>query len=121
MRYYFRVMRIRELRRINVLPVLAHPLQELTETELRGLLPNAMEAGLMGIETMHSSYTSDMIDIAENIASEFGLLSGGGSDFHGAVKPDISLGVGKGTLCIPADKYLKLHAAWIELCGEETK
>ena len=44
---------IKELWRIGVLPVLAHPLQELTEAELRVLLPNAIESGLVGIETMH--------------------------------------------------------------------
>jgi hypothetical protein len=37
---------IRDLRRIGVLPVLAHPLQELTEAELRELLPYAVAAGM---------------------------------------------------------------------------
>jgi predicted metal-dependent phosphoesterase TrpH len=40
---------IKELRRIGVLPVLAHPLQELTVQELKALLPLAKEAGLLGI------------------------------------------------------------------------
>ena len=101
---------IRELRRIGVLPVLAHPLQELTERELRQLLPEAAEAGLVGLETVHSSYTPEMIAFAETIAAEFGLLSSGGSDFHGSVKPDISLGVGKGDLCISVKKYADLKA-----------
>ena len=60
---------IKELRHIGVLPVLAHPLQELTERELRELLPNAIEAGLAGLETMHSSYTPEMISLAEKIAA----------------------------------------------------
>ena len=106
---------IKELRRIGVLPVLAHPLQELTERELRELLPNAIEAGLVGLETMHSSYTAEMISLAEGIAAEFGLLSSGGSDFHGSVKPDISLGNGKGELFVPASKYEKLKALQREL------
>ena len=101
---------IRELRRIGVLPVLAHPLQELTERELRQLLPEAAEAGLVGLETVHSSYTPEMIAFAETIAAEVGLLSSGGSDFHGSVKPDISLGVGKGDLCISVKKYADLKA-----------
>jgi predicted metal-dependent phosphoesterase TrpH len=101
---------IKELRHIGILPVLAHPLQELTEPELRELLPNAIEAGLAGLETMHSSYTPEMISLAEKIATEFNLLSSGGSDFHGSVKPDISLGKGKGDLCVPVDKYADLQA-----------
>ena len=102
---------IRELRRIGVLPVLAHPLQELTESELRELLPAAKEAGLLGMETAHSSYPPDTIRFAEKIASEFHLLSSGGSDFHGSVKPDISLGTGKGWLCISPEIYSDLLAA----------
>ena len=99
---------IKELRRIGVLPILAHPLQELTEPELRDLLPNAIEAGLAGMETMHSSYTPETIALAEKIATEFNLLSSGGSDFHGSVKPGISLGTGRGWLCIPSKIYSNL-------------
>ena len=99
---------IKELRRIGVLPILAHPLQELTEPELRDLLPNAIEAGLAGMETMHSSYTPETIALAEKIAAEFNLLSSGGSDFHGSVKPGISLGTGRGWLCIPSKTYSNL-------------
>ena len=102
---------IQELRRIGVIPVLAHPLQELTEAELRELLLDAVAAGLVGMETMHSSYTPQMIALAEEIAAQFGLLPSGGSDFHGAVKPDISLGTGKGWLCISSQVYSDLLAA----------
>ena len=102
---------IGELRQMGVLPVLAHPLQELTEPELRELLPEAMAAGLVGMETMHASYTPEVMAIAGQIAAEFGLLPGGGSDFHGSVKPDISLGTGRGQLHIPAKIYSDLLAA----------
>ena len=102
---------IQELRDMGVIPVLAHPLQELTEAELRELLPDAVAAGLVGMETMHSSYTPQMIALAEEIAAQFGLLPSGGSDFHGSVKPDISLGTGKGGLCISSQVYSDLLAA----------
>lgn len=93
---------VRILRGIQAVPVLAHPLQELTEEELRKILPELMEAGLMGMETHHSSYDDAAIIKASGIAAEFGLLPSGGSDFHGQAKPDIRLGVGKGNLRIPA-------------------
>jgi predicted metal-dependent phosphoesterase TrpH len=103
---------LEELRHIGALPVLAHPLQELTEEELRELLPAAIEAGLAGMETMHSSYTPETIALAGKIAEEFHLLPSGGSDFHGFVKPDISLGTGKGWLSIPRQIYEDLLSAW---------
>ena len=103
---------VEELRHIGALPVLAHPLQELTEEELRELLPAAIEAGLVGMETMHSSYTPETIALAGKIAEEFHLLPSGGSDFHGSVKPDISLGTGKGWLSIPRQIYEDLLSAW---------
>jgi predicted metal-dependent phosphoesterase TrpH len=105
---------IKDLCRIGVLPVLAHPLQELTERELRELLPVAIEAGLAGMETMHSSYSPDTIRLAQQIAAEFRLLPSGGSDFHGSVKPDVSLGTGKGWLCISPEVYSDLRSAWEE-------
>lgn len=92
---------IRILRNIQALPILAHPLQELTENELRNILPELMEAGLMGLETHHSSYDDAAIAKATAIVGEFGLLPSGGSDFHGKAKPDIQLGQGKGNLRIP--------------------
>lgn len=92
---------VRILRNIKAVPVLAHPLQELTEEGLRKILPMLKEAGLIGLETHHSSYGNATIETATAIAREFGLLPSGGSDFHGAAKPDIRLGAGKGNLRIP--------------------
>ena len=92
---------VRILRKIKAVPVLAHPLQELTAEGLRKILPELKEAGLIGLETHHSSYDDATIETATAIAREFGLLPSGGSDFHGKAKPDISLGTGKGNLRIP--------------------
>lgn len=92
---------VRILREIKAVPILAHPLQELTEVELRQILPELKDAGLMGLETHHSSYDESAIERACAIAREFGLLPGGGSDFHGKAKPDIRLGEGRGNLRIP--------------------
>lgn len=95
---------IRFLRRIRTVPVWAHPLQYAEEAAVRAILPGAMEAGLLGMEVQHSSYDDDTVLRAKALADEFGLLYSGGSDFHGAVKPDVRLGVGKGNLDIP-DSY----------------
>ena len=99
---------IRFIRELGALPVLAHPLQELNEAELRALLPAAVEAGLIAMEVMHCSYTDERIAVARQIAEDFGLLPSGGSDFHGEVKEDVSLAVGKGNLSIPLQFYTDL-------------
>lgn len=83
---------IRMVRSLGALPVIAHPLQELSEEELREFLPSAVEAGLVGMETMQSSFTSEKTEIAKRLAKEFSLLESGGSDFHGGNKPHVRLG-----------------------------
>jgi predicted metal-dependent phosphoesterase TrpH len=105
---------IRFLVGIDALPVLAHPLVDLSEEELRMLLPEAIKAGLVGIETMHSKYSESDLYKAEQIAKEFNLLQSGGSDFHGEPKPDVFLGVGKGNLNIPFEFYSELLTAKVK-------
>ena len=103
---------IRFLRSIRALPVWAHPLQYMEETAVRAALPQALEAGLLGMEVMHSSYDAATVTRAGEIADEFGLLHSGGSDFHGAVKPDVYMGVGSKTADkpnIPHEYYERLR------------
>ena len=83
---------------IHAVPVLAHPLLNLSEAELRQFLRSAKKYGLAAMETVYSSYSPEAAALAEEIAAEFALLPSGGSDFHGSNKPDISLGTGKGNL-----------------------
>ena len=103
------------LREINAVPVLAHPLLDADEATIRNLLPAAVEAGLIGLETRHSSFDKTKIETAEKIAADFNLLPSGGSDFHGKTKPDIHMGTGKGNLVIPMEFYHKLHEAHARL------
>ena len=93
------------LRGIRAVPILAHPLKEIDDARLRQMLPVLKEAGLVAIETMHSSYSDDKIAISKKIADEFGLLESGGSDYHGSIKPGVMLGVGKGNLDITDTVY----------------
>lgn len=91
--------------------VLAHPLlYRLTSGELRALCGELKSLGLVGIETMYSTYRGfDELNVRK-LAREFGLLESGGSDFHGANKPHISLGSGCGNLCISASYMKALRA-----------
>lgn len=97
---------IRFIKSIGAVAVLAHPFLNLDETGLRKFLPEAIEAGLDGMEVYYSKYSPGETALAESIAKEFKLLPSGGSDYHGDNKPGIELGVGRGDLQIP-DRWLK--------------
>ena len=88
------------LRKINALPILAHPLKEVSAEKLCEILTDLIDWGLVGIETMHSSYSDEFIKISKKIAKEFNILESGGSDFHGGNKPGVNLVFGKGNLNI---------------------
>lgn len=92
---------IRFIKSLGAVAVLAHPFLNLDEAGLRAFLPEAVEAGLDGMETAYSKYSPETTTLAEDIAAEFGLKNSGGSDFHGGNKPDISIGKGRGDLAIP--------------------
>ena len=98
------------LRGIHAVPILAHPLKDITPDELRTMLPELIFHGLVAIETMHSSYSDETIEISKEIARDFNLLESGGSDFHGFVKPGVTLGVGRGNLNIGEEYYHALMA-----------
>lgn len=86
---------------IHAIPVLAHPFLNLSYKELIAFLPIAKSRGLVGMECQYSLYDASKTALALKVAEEFSLKPSGGSDFHGAIKPDIQIGVGRGTLCIP--------------------
>jgi predicted metal-dependent phosphoesterase TrpH len=84
---------IRFIRSIGAVPVLAHPLFSVGEEFLRSFLPLAREAGLAGMEVRYSKYSAADTALAAKLAKEYGLLPSGGSDFHGANRPDVPLGL----------------------------
>ena len=60
----------------------------------------------MALECEVLSYDEETCRLSRAIATEFGLLESGGSDFHGTNKPDISVGKGRGGLEVP-DLFLE--------------
>ena len=69
--------------------------------ELEKLLLQLKEAGLNGIEGYYPEYTAEHIAQYRALAEKLSLTLSGGSDFHGDMKPHISIGVGRGDLKIP--------------------
>lgn len=88
-------------------PILAHPmLYHMSDTRLETLVAELKEAGLMGIEAIYNNHTAGEERQIRRLAAKYHLLISGGSDFHGANKPKLDLGVGYGGLHVP-DSVLK--------------
>jgi predicted metal-dependent phosphoesterase TrpH len=84
-------------------PVLAHPftLNAKNETALDDILAGLKQAGLEGLEVYCPGHGPTNTALYERLARRHGLLMTGGSDFHGAAKPDVRIGIGRGNLRIP--------------------
>ncbi len=80
--------------------VLAHPRFCGAEgpAELAELVSRLAALGLDGLECHYSDHSDGETAQYLGLARRFGLCVTGGSDFHGEVKPDIRLGVGRGNL-----------------------
>lgn len=103
---------VKLIRKLNGIPVLAHPFQyHLEEEALTALIKALKRDGLLGIEAVYSTHTTAQENELRKLARNFGLSISGGSDFHGANKPDIALGKGRGSLRIPYQLLTQLRAA----------
>ena len=94
---------------VGGIPILAHPpLYHMGMERLDKLVASLKDVGLMGIESLYSTYTNqderDMISLAK----KYDLLLSGGSDFHGANKPNLDLGTGYGKLFVPEEYLMKI-------------
>ncbi len=89
--------------RAGGVPVLAHPftLNAKTEGDLDRIVAGLKQAGLKGLEVYYPAHGPVRTAQYERLAHRHGLLITGGSDFHGAVKPEIHIGFGRGDLRIP--------------------
>ncbi|MBP3447629.1 MAG: PHP domain-containing protein [Clostridia bacterium] len=73
-------------------PILAHMhYLKLELPELKALLIRLKQAGLMGAEAIYTEYTGEQTREYTRLIEELGLLKSGGSDFHGEMKPQITL------------------------------
>ena len=83
------------------IPVLAHPVKyRLDYEKCDAMVKKLKAAGLMGIEAIYSTNTSEDETNYRSMADKYSLTLTGGSDFHGLNKTDIDLGSGQGNLAI---------------------
>ncbi len=88
--------------RANGLPVLAHPpLYHMSDQALDTLVGILAEDGLVGIESIYSTYHQAEERHMRSLAKKYNLCISGGSDFHGSSKPGLEMATGYGKLCIP--------------------
>lgn len=67
--------------RAGGLPTLAHP----ADIEgLESLIPRLRQAGLVGLESYYDGYSKETISWLNALARDHGLISCGGSDYHGS-------------------------------------
>ncbi len=94
------------------LAILAHPLlYHLERPELEQLIYQLKDYGLSGLEAVYTTNSNEDEQYLRTFASRNELLISGGSDYHGANKPHISLGIGRGNLRIPEAILTQLEQA----------
>ena len=92
-------------------PVMAHPIHlGLEPGQLAAVLERLKAAGLKGIEALYTDNTEEQTRELLELAEKTGLVVTGGSDFHGTFKPDIKIGVGRGSLRVPESLLESLRA-----------
>lgn len=95
---------IRLITQAGGVAILAHPtLYHLGDSEMNKLLNYLCRSGLKGIEAIYSTYTMGEEIQIRKLARENHLIISGGSDYHGANKPYLNLGTGRGHLSVPYD------------------
>ena len=83
---------------------LAHPFEYMFEDTISFIDYLRREVQLDGIECFHPSAESDnRIEKLIKYARKNNLFISGGSDYHGDKKPNVYIGVGKGSLRIPKE------------------
>jgi 3',5'-nucleoside bisphosphate phosphatase len=103
---------VQHIRDAEGIASLAHPVR--IPEDVAAILPELRAAGLNAIEAYHSDHSPSQTALYLELAARNGLLVTGGSDFHGAVKPEIHLGTGRGgNLRVPEDLVDRLRGSQV--------
>lgn len=93
---------VEAVKRAKGIPVFAHP----GISEKDDIIPELVAKGLAGIEVFYSRHSDVQVQHYKEICEKYGLLLTGGSDFHGSIMRDISLG----QITLSDDELAKLEA-----------
>ncbi|MEZ4528941.1 MAG: PHP domain-containing protein [Desulfobacterales bacterium] len=83
--------------------VLAHPglLKPLIPFSFEEMILHLRKIGLCGIEVWYPEHSAEQTACYAQVADRCGLIKTGGTDFHGAVKPGLQMGIGRGDFRVP--------------------
>ena len=102
---------VQQIREAGGIASLAHPIR--VAGDVAGMMPELCAAGLSAIEAYHSDHGAEETEYYEGLAKQYGMLVTGGSDFHGAMKPEVRLGTGyNGNLHVPEDVLVGMREYW---------
>ncbi len=90
---------------------------KMEDEPLKAFLKSLIPHGLDGVEGYYTDYTPDMEVRYRGMAKDLGLVLSGGTDYHGANKPHIAIGRGRGNLEIPYSVLEGLKARHKEIYG----
>ncbi len=89
----------------------AHPLSlGLADDALDDYVGTLAAAGLDGLECEYARYRPQERAMLRGVAARHGLVTTGGSDYHGTHKPGLSVGTGTGDLRVGDDVLVALEA-----------
>lgn len=80
-------------------------LEGYTKAEMEEHIKYLASLGLDGIERYYPSFTTENIEYADYLIDKFNLIPSGGTDFHGANRPEVSLGQAENNFFIPDSVY----------------
>lgn len=100
-----------QILRAKGLPVLAHPL---TVPDPEAMVIELKAAGLIGIEVYYKDYSGDDIDRLIRLSDRYGLVSTGGTDYHG-LEPDTDIDIGGIDVPVKCVEQLLTLAQQLEL------
>ena len=98
------------IRSAGGIAVLAHPglLTVALPGRMSDLIGALAEMGLGGLEVYYPGHDGNQFAAFFELARAHNLVVTGGTDFHGAVNPDIRLGTGRGDFNVPFSVYENL-------------
>ena len=111
---FFAAEGIQLLLNCGAVPVWAHPYLFRGGT-VETVLPELIEAGIMGIEVYHPNHSPSDERKLEKLCKEYGLLMTGGSDYHGPADETIKEAVKLNDLKLPLSLLFPLQQAAMAL------
>lgn len=103
---------IQLIRQAGGVPVLAHPalIQPTRPWSVEDLLIELKSYGLQGLEVYYPEHSREQTQQFHALARRHDLVVTGGTDFHGAIKPEIEMGRADGSFRVPFHVYEQLVA-----------